>query len=118
MTNFLKYKDYLATINFSPEDEVFYGNIFGINDVVTFEGTSVQEVKDAFYEAVDDYLVTCKELKKTPEKSYKGSFNVRLPVTLHKEAALVAAQKSITLNEFVKAAISYAVKHDSDIDFA
>lgn len=118
MTNFLKYKDYLTTINFSPEDEVFYGSIFGINDVVTFEGTSVQEVKSAFYEAVDDYLATCKELNKIPEKSYKGTFNVRVPVNLHKEAALVAAQKSITLNEFVKAAISYAVKHEGDIDFA
>lgn len=117
MTNFLKYKDYLATINFSPEDEVFYGNIFGINDVIAFEGTSVHEVKDAFHEAVDDYLATCKELNKTPEKSYKGTFNVRVPVNLHKEAVFMAAQKSITLNEFVKAAISYAVKHQGEIDF-
>lgn len=118
MTNFLKYKDYLGTVNFSTEDEVFFGRIFGINDVVTFEGTSVQEVKDAFQEAVDDYLITCEELQKTPDKSYKGSFNVRVPVNLHKEAAFVAAQKSITLNEFVKAAISYAVKNEGNIDFA
>ncbi len=118
MTNFLKYKDYLATINFSPEDEVLYGSIFGISDVVTFEGTSVEEVKNAFHEAVDDYLDTCLELNKTPEKSYRGTFNVRVPVDLHKQAAFIAAQKSVTLNEFVKAAINYAVKHEGDIDFA
>lgn len=118
MTNFVKYKNYLATINFSPEDEVFFGKIFGIDDVVTFEGTSVEELKNAFHEAVDDYLITCQELNKKPQKSYKGTFNVRVPVTLHKEAAFIATQKSITLNEFIKAAIAYAVKHEGDIDFA
>jgi predicted HicB family RNase H-like nuclease len=45
MTDHLKYKDYPATINYSAEDEVFYGKIGGINDLVTFEGTSVSRLK-------------------------------------------------------------------------
>jgi predicted HicB family RNase H-like nuclease len=116
MTDYLKYKDYLATINYSAEDEVFYGRIFGINDLVTFEGTSVSGLKKAFQEAVNDYIATCRELDKTPEKSYKGVFNVRVPANLHKKAALAATKNSITLNEFVKAAIAYAVDHENDID--
>ncbi len=71
MTNFLKYKGYSATINFSVEDKVFYGNILGINDVVTFEGTSIKEVKNAFHKAVNDYLATCLALNKEPEKPSK-----------------------------------------------
>ncbi|MVN19928.1 hypothetical protein [Mucilaginibacter arboris] len=47
MTNFLKYKDYLAKINFSGK-EALYGNILGINDLVTFEGRSFKEVKNLF----------------------------------------------------------------------
>jgi predicted HicB family RNase H-like nuclease len=115
MTDYLKYKDYLATINYSSEDDVFYGRIFGINDLVTFEGTSVSGLKKAFQEAVNDYIETCKELDKSPEKSYKGVFNVRVPANLHKKAALAATKNSITLNEFVKAALMYAVDHEKDI---
>ncbi len=71
MTNFLKYKGYSATINFSVEDKVFYGNIWGIDDVVTFEGKSDIEAKKAFYKAVNDYLTTCMALNKEPEKPSK-----------------------------------------------
>jgi len=115
MTDYLKHKDYLATINYSAEDEVFHGRIFGINDLVTFEGTSVSGLKKAFHEAVTDYIEACSELGKAPEKSYKGVFNVRVPANLHKLAALAATKNSITLNEFVKAALIYAVDHEKDI---
>ena len=115
MTDHLKYKDYLATISYSADDDVFYGRIFGINDLVSFEGTSVAGLKKAFREAVIDYIATCRELGKSPEKTYKGVFNVRVPASLHKRAALAATKNSITLNEFVKAALMYAVDHEKDI---
>jgi len=105
MSNYLKYKDYLATLEFSAEDEVFYGRLFGINDLVSFEGSSVKEIKIAFEEAVEDYIETCKELDKKPEKTFKGRFNVRIPADLHKNAAFVAVQNNVSLNDFVKGAI-------------
>ena len=115
MINSLKYLDYTATIHFSADDDVFFGKVIGINDLITFEGTSVVELKDAFKECVDDYLETCEALKKSPEKSYKGVFNVRVPATLHKKAAMFALQHQISLNDFVKTAIDYAVKNESEI---
>ena len=51
------------------------------------------------------------ELNKAPEKTYKGSFNVRVTPDLHRDAAAAAMHKNLSLNEFVKGAISYAVKH-------
>lgn len=111
MDNVLKYKDYIGTVNYSAEDEVFYGKLFGINDLITFEGDSVPNLKIAFQEAVEDYLISCKHQNKEPEKSYKGSFNVRISSELHKDAAILAQQNKVTLNEFVKAAINYYVKH-------
>lgn len=116
MSDTIKYKDYTSTVRFSAEDEVFYGKVIGINDLVTFEGKSVTELKKAFKVAVEDYLETCQELNKQPEKTYKGSFNVRVPVHLHRKAALTAAQRNLTLNEFMKAAISFALKHEHEID--
>lgn len=115
MSNYLKYKEYLGTVEYSTEDEVFNGKLFGINDLVTFEGASVKEIKDAFEEAVEDYISTCTVKNKKPEKTFKGSFNVRVPVELHKNAAFVAVQNNISLNDFVKSAIEFAIKHQGEL---
>ncbi|NCU04867.1 MAG: type II toxin-antitoxin system HicB family antitoxin [Chitinophagaceae bacterium] len=109
MNDILQYKTYLATVHFSAEDEVFFGEIIGINDLVSFEGTTVKELKKAFHEAVDDYIATCKELGKEPEKTYKGSFNVRIPMELHRQAAIYASVKKISLNDLVRQAIDTIV---------
>ncbi|WP_221394078.1 type II toxin-antitoxin system HicB family antitoxin [Dyadobacter sp. NIV53] len=112
MINSLTYNGYTASITYSSVDEVFFGKILGINDLVTFEGTSVNELKESFQEAVDDYLDTCKSLGKAPDKTYKGVFNVRVPSTLHKKAATLASQHDVTLNDFVKSVLEYAVTHE------
>jgi len=114
MNDILEYKTYYAEVHFSAEDEVFHGKIIGINDLVNFEGTTVKELKNAFHEAVEDYLDTCKELGKDPEKTYKGSFNVRIPSELHRQAARQASLKKMTLNDFVRHAIDTVVSKAPD----
>jgi predicted HicB family RNase H-like nuclease len=109
MTDILQYEGYVASVHFSAEDEVFFGKIIGINDSITFEGGSVKELKKAFREAVDDYLETCVQLGKEPEKLYKGSFNVRIPSDLHRQAALYSAAKNMSLNDFVRFAIDFTL---------
>lgn len=109
MNDILKYKNYFAEIHFSGTDEVFYGKIAGINDLVTFEGTTVRELKKAFQEAVEDYLATCKELGKEPEKTFKGSFNVRIPPSLHRQAAQYATINKMSLNDYVRHALDAAI---------
>ena len=68
MNEVLEYRSYYASVNFNAEDEVFHGKIIGINDLVTFEATTIRELKKAFHDAVDDYLETCKSIGKDPEK--------------------------------------------------
>jgi predicted HicB family RNase H-like nuclease len=116
MNDILEYKGYYGTVQFSSEDEVFYGKLFGIDDLVTFEGGSVRELKKAFHDAVDDYLETCAEVGKDPDKTYKGTFNVRISTDLHKAAAVYAAVNNISLNDFVKTAIHYALSHKGDLN--
>ena len=70
--NMLKYKDFYGSVEYSAVDECFFGKIIGTADLVTFEGTSVNNLKKAFSEAVEDYLVLCKEAGKEPQKSYRG----------------------------------------------
>jgi predicted HicB family RNase H-like nuclease len=116
MNDILQYKNYYADVHFSATDEVFYGKILSINDLVSFEGSSVKELKAAFKDAVEDYLETCTELGKTPDKTYKGTFNVRVPSKLHKDASLYAAIHNITLNDFVKTALSFALQRKDEVN--
>ncbi|TDW47035.1 putative HicB family RNase H-like nuclease [Flavobacterium sp. 270] len=112
MKNYLEYNGYVGTLEFSADDKIFFGKIQGVNDLVTFEGSSVKELEESFKEAVDDYLETCKLLNKSPDKIYKGSFNVRVSQELHQKIALLATKKGLNLNEIVKEALSYIIKHE------
>lgn len=109
MNDILEYKGYYAEVHFSAANDVFYGKILSINDLVSFEGNSVKELKEAFHEAAEEYLETCNELGKEPDKTYKGTFNVRIPSELHKQASLVAAVKNVSLNDFVRYAIDATI---------
>ena len=105
MKDVLVYKDFMGSVHFSADDEVFFGKIEGIEDLVSFEGKSVKEIKKAFEEAVDDYVQICKDSNKELEKSYRGSFNVRMPPELHKRVKRTAVKLGISLNQFVQKAV-------------
>ena len=115
MKNYFEYQNYIGTVHYSNEDAVFYGNVQGINDVVLFEGNSVSQLKTNFEEAIDDYKSTCKELGKTPEKTYKGVFNVRVSSSIHKKIAEIAFKKGMKLNELVVKTFDYLVAHEKQI---
>lgn len=59
MDNTIEYKNFIGSVSFSSEDEVFHGKIEGIDDLVTFEGVTVADLKSAFEEAVEDYIEIC-----------------------------------------------------------
>ena len=105
MKNVIEYKGYLGSVEFNAEDEVFFGKLTGIRDVVTFEGDSVSKLKKAFKEAVDDYIATCKHLGKDPDTEFKGSFNVRVKPKVHRLAVMKSAAMKMSLNQFVEKAI-------------
>lgn len=103
--NFLSYKGFYGSVNFSAADEVFYGKLEGVDDLVSFEGTSVKELKANFKLSVEDYIVYCEKNSYQLRKSFKGSFNIRIKPEIHKQAALFAIKQNISLNQFVQKAI-------------
>ena len=106
MNNTMKYKGYWAEISESDEDECFCGKIEGLkNDLISFEGETVKELKKDFKDAINSYLQTCKELGKEPEKQCKGSLNVRLGVELHNKAKMKSIEQNISINELIKNAV-------------
>lgn len=59
MKNTITYKNYIGSVQFSQEDSIFYGKITDINDLVTYEGISLNELNSAFKEAIEDYEELC-----------------------------------------------------------
>jgi len=111
MKDMIKYREYLGSVHYNPEDRVFYGKIEFIRSLVSYEGRDADSLEAAFREAVDDYLATCSELGREPEKPFKGSFNVRIPPELHERVMIAAAQQGKSLNRFISETLSQAVAH-------
>ena len=113
MKNIMKYKGYWAEVKYSDEDECFFGEIEGLSkDSISFEGTTVTELKKDFKEAIDHYLDTCKARNEKPDKQCKGSLNVRLGSDLHCEAKIKSIEQNISINELIKqAVVSYLKKN-------
>jgi predicted HicB family RNase H-like nuclease len=109
MKDLLQFKNFFGSVHFSSDDAVFFGKIEGINDLVTFEGKTVEEINKSFKEAVNDYIDICKQAEKEPFKFYKGSFNVRISPELHKKAVKKSISNGISLNQLVQNAIEHEV---------
>ena len=109
MSKMMEYKGYHAQVEFDAEDEIFVGKVYGITDSLNFHGTSVAELEKMFHQSIDNYLEMCAEFGKSPDKEFKGSFNVRISPELHKEISLQAAQEGMSLNQYVLRALEKSV---------
>lgn len=119
MNNILEYKGYYTKIQFSKDDNVLYGKIEDITDLVNFESESACEIEQEFHMAVDDYLEFCNNVGKEPSKAYRGMFNVRISPLLHKQVANLAQKKGKSLNQIVEEAIQdYVDKNRTIIKMA
>ena len=106
MERMMEYKGYHAKIEYSAEDNTFFGKVFGIDDTLIFDGNSIDELNNAFHESIDDYIEMCREIGKEPCKEFKGSFNVRISPELHRIIALKAEAEETSLNQLVSDAIT------------
>ncbi|MCJ8326230.1 MAG: type II toxin-antitoxin system HicB family antitoxin [Campylobacterales bacterium] len=110
MSNTIEYNGYIGTVEYSQEDKCFFGKLSMINDLVTFEAYTADELEINFQEAVDEYLDTCKLLNKVPQKAFKGVFNIRAGSELHLAAVRNALRIGVSLNSYVKGLIEKDTK--------
>jgi predicted HicB family RNase H-like nuclease len=102
----MTYKGYAARIEYSDADECFVGHIAGISDIVGFHGDCVEEIRNAFHEAVDHYLSSCAARGVAPNKPYSGNLMVRVPPEVHARAAMTAAACGKSLNAWAAEVLS------------
>jgi predicted HicB family RNase H-like nuclease len=101
MTGHFEYKGYLGSAEVDAENNVLFGRLLFIRDVIGYSAATVQDMRQAFEEAVDDYLEACAERHEEPDVPCKGSFNVRIGPERHRTAAMRAREKGVGLNEYV-----------------
>lgn len=116
MSNEFSYKSYSGSCVTSIEDECLHGQILFIDDLITYEGNTVPELKASFESAVDRYMDYCARTQKPANKPYSGTFNVRVGPNLHREAAQRAKRSDMTLNEFVRKALQKEVNQSNKPD--
>ena len=105
----LNYRGYIGSVEMSFEDNCLHGKLLFVRDLVTYEGSDPASLKAQFESAVDNYLSECERLGVPPDKTFSGTFNVRVSPELHKQACVFALECGVSLNEFVCNAIQSAV---------
>ena len=105
----LTYKGYQGRFEYDADADIFHGDVLHITDVVTFQGRSIDELKTALADSVEDYFDLCQEVGKPPQKPFSGRFNVRLTPELHQKAAHTAALEGVSLNNWIAHTVEKAV---------
>ncbi len=104
----MTYKGYEAVVEFDEDADIFTGEVINTRDVITFQGTCVDDLKRAFEDSVEDYLEFCASRNEEPEKPFSGNFVVRIPPALHRELALRARREGKSLNAVVIECLEYS----------
>jgi predicted HicB family RNase H-like nuclease len=105
----MTYKGYTGVVQYDDEAKIFHGEVINTRTVLTFQGTTVEEIETAFRDSVDDYLDWCKERNKEPEKPFSGKFVIRLSPELHRQLNIKARTDNKSLNSFIVQTLERAV---------
>ena len=105
----MKYKGYEAIVEFDEVDELFFGNVINTRDVISFDGKTVDELKQSFEAVIDEYLSDCRKEGKEPDKPFSGQFNLRISPELHRKISLEAKKQNMSLNTFVEQTLEKSV---------
>jgi len=110
MNKQFEYAGYIGSAEVDTENAMLFGRLLFIRDAITYHATTVGELKEAFHEAVDDYIAACMEEGSEPDIPCKGSFNVRVGPERHRRVAIAARIEGVGLNDFVVSALDKAIQ--------
>ena len=104
----MTYNGYSARVEYDDDDGIFFGRIAGINDVIGFHADTVEGLRAAFHDAVDDYRAACAKVGKAPEREYSGKVMLRLDPELHARIAKSADLAGMSINQWGERVFSEA----------
>ena len=105
----MEHKGYVGNVTFDPDADLFCGEVINIRDVVTFQGRSVDELRKAFVDSIEDYLTFCSERGESPDKPFSGKLMVRLTPELHRRLFIRAKRDRKSLNTWINDCIENVI---------
>jgi predicted HicB family RNase H-like nuclease len=81
----------------------------GLRDVVTFRGTTPEELKEEFERSIEGYLAWCRELEQEPERPFSGDIHLRIQPDLHAKLFAEAKNNGTSINTYINQALKRAV---------
>jgi predicted HicB family RNase H-like nuclease len=109
MNNYLHYKGYVGTVEFSEDDGVFHGKVLGIQALISFEGNTVDSIIEDFHDSINEYVGFCKAKGIRPEKTRMNTVSIKLGPALYHRASLYAQARGIQFNTLVEDAIRHTI---------
>ncbi|MBI3461475.1 MAG: type II toxin-antitoxin system HicB family antitoxin [Planctomycetes bacterium] len=97
----MEYKGYVGQVEFDDDAGIFHGEVANTRDVITFQGETVEELRKAFRDSVDDYLAFCDSRGESPDKPFSGQFVTRISPELHRKLNAAASLAKQSLNSWV-----------------
>ncbi len=101
----MEYNGYHAVVTFDDEVGILHGEVIDTRDVITFQGKSVDELRQAFKDSVEEYLKICAERNREPDKPFSGRVVLRMEPAIHRAAVTAAKSGGISLNSWIVGAI-------------
>ena len=68
MNKVYTYKGFKTTMLYREDDNLYYGTLENITDLVSFDSEKPEGFYDSFVDAVEDYLEFCKQVDKKVEQ--------------------------------------------------
>ncbi|MDR3365854.1 MAG: type II toxin-antitoxin system HicB family antitoxin [Prevotellaceae bacterium] len=103
--DYLHYKDYTGSIEYSKEDGCFVGKVLGMtHDLILYEGNTIDELRADFEAGIEGYFEGCEEMGIAPRKP-AACLNVNIPPEAHEQIVFLANQKGVSIDHFIEDAL-------------
>lgn len=106
----LSHKGYQGSVTF--DGDALLVQVLHIADAVMDRCDAAKDAQATFEHLVDDYLETCAAVGKDPDKPFRDSFNIRIHPSLHRRAAQAAAERGMSLNQWIGQAIEREIDRE------
>ena len=108
----IEYKGYIGVIDFDPEIDLFHGAVINTQDVITFYGASVTELREEMQKSLEVYFEVCEEEGKVPNKPFSGTLTIQTSPELYGRIALNAARRQLEVGAYLQEVLEKAVSSD------
>ena len=111
-TNTLQYKNYTCQVIYYNVRDQLTGRVLGMSQIPNVSARSLDEIKEEFHKAVDDYISACEKKGKQPERAFTGNYSVRTSPAVHEALALYAAQQEVKFSQVTQQAMSEFIENN------